>query len=39
MAAGSILLGVPTGGLAPFGIWIWSMIDAWQVASGKWSKW
>jgi len=39
MAAGSILLAIPSGGLVSFGIWIWSMIDAYQVASGKWKAW
>lgn len=39
MAAGSILLGIPSGGLVTLGVWIWSMIDAYQVASGKWKAW
>jgi len=39
MAAGSILLAIPSGGLVSFGVWIWSMIDAYQVASGKWKAW
>ena len=39
MAAASILLGVPSGGLVSLGVWIWSMIDAYQVASGKWKAW
>lgn len=39
MALASLLLGVATGGLVSFGVWIWSMIDAYQVASGKWSAW
>lgn len=39
MAVASVLLAVPTGGLVPFGVWIWSMIDAFQVASGKWKAW
>jgi TM2 domain-containing membrane protein YozV len=39
MAVASVLLAVPTGGLVPFGVWIWSMIDAYQVASGKWKAW
>jgi TM2 domain-containing membrane protein YozV len=39
MAAGSILLGIPSGGLVSLGIWIWSMIDAYQVASGHWKAW
>ena len=39
MAAGSILLGVPSGGLVTLGVWIWSAIDAYQVASGKWKAW
>ena len=39
MAAATLVLGIPTGGLVAFGIWIWSMVDAYQVASGKWSIW
>jgi TM2 domain-containing membrane protein YozV len=39
MALASLLLGVATAGLVTFGVWIWSMIDAYQVASGKWSTW
>ena len=39
MAAVTIFLGVATGGLVAFGVWIWSMIDAYQVASGKWPIW
>jgi TM2 domain-containing membrane protein YozV len=39
MAGASLVLGIPTGGLVPLGVWIWSMIDAYQVASGKWKAW
>ena len=39
MAVASVLLAVPSGGLVPFGVWIWSMVDAYQVASGKWKAW
>ena len=39
MAVASLLLGIPTGGLVWLGVWIWSMIDAYQVASGKWKAW
>jgi TM2 domain-containing membrane protein YozV len=39
MAAATLVLGIPTGGLVPFAVWIWSMVDAYQVASGKWSIW
>jgi TM2 domain-containing membrane protein YozV len=39
MAGGTLVLGVATGGLASFAIWVWSMIDAWQVAQGKWKPW
>ena len=39
MAGGSILLGVASGGLVTVGVWIWSAIDAYQVASGKWKAW
>lgn len=28
-----------TGGLLTFGVWIWSMIDGWQVAAGKMKPW
>ncbi len=39
MAARSILLGIPSVGLVILGVWIWSRIDAYQVASGKWKAW
>lgn len=39
MAAASLLLGVVSGGLVSLGMWVWSMIDAHHVASGKWSAW
>jgi TM2 domain-containing membrane protein YozV len=39
MAGASILLGIPSGGIVTLAIWIWSMIDAYQVASGKWKAW
>ena len=39
MAGASILLGLPSGGLVSLGVWVWSMIDAYQVASGKWKAW
>ena len=39
IAAASILLGVPTSGLVTIGVWIWSAIDAYQVASGHWKAW
>jgi TM2 domain-containing membrane protein YozV len=39
MAAGSIFLGPVTGGLVALAILIWSAVDAYQVASGKWSPW
>ncbi|HSC64912.1 MAG TPA: TM2 domain-containing protein [Caldimonas sp.] len=39
MAAASILLGVPSGGLVTLGVWVWSAIDGYQVASGKWKAW
>ena len=39
MAAASILLGLPSGGLVTLGVWIWSAIDAYQVASGHWKAW
>ncbi len=39
MAAISIFIGIPTAGVVSFGIWIWSMIDAYNVASGKSPLW
>ena len=39
MAAATLVLGLPTGGLVAFAVWVWSMIDAYQVASGKWPMW
>jgi TM2 domain-containing membrane protein YozV len=39
MLGGTIVLGVPTAGLVPFGVWIWSMFDAYQVAGGKGKAW
>ena len=39
MLGATLILGVPTGFLVSFGIWIWSMVDAYQVASGKWPIW
>ena len=28
-----------TAGLATFAIWIWAMVDGWQVASGNFKTW
>ncbi|HMI93863.1 MAG TPA: hypothetical protein VK509_20960 [Polyangiales bacterium] len=39
MFFGAVLLAVPTGGFAVLGCWVWSGIDAYQVATGKWSLW
>ena len=39
MLALAIIGGAVTGGLVTLGIWIWSMIDAYQVASGKGKIW
>ena len=39
MVAATLVLGLPTGGLIAFAVWVWSMVDAYQVASGKWSMW
>lgn len=39
MAAISVLLSVPTGGLSSLGVWIWSMVDSFKVAKGEWSMW
>lgn len=39
MLIGGILGFALTGGLVTLGFWIWSMIDAYQVASGKGKIW
>ena len=39
MVAATLVLGLPSGGLIAFAVWVWSMVDAYQVASGKWSMW
>jgi TM2 domain-containing membrane protein YozV len=39
MLALTLVLGLATGGLVSIAVWIWSMVDAYQVASGKWSTW
>ncbi|MGH8727333.1 MAG: zinc-ribbon domain-containing protein [Burkholderiales bacterium] len=39
MLAGAILGGAVTLGIVYFAVWIWSMIDAYQVAAGKMKKW
>ena len=39
MLGGAILLGALTGGLGYVAFWIWSMFDAYQVASGKGKIW
>jgi TM2 domain-containing membrane protein YozV len=39
MLAGGIIGLVISGGVITFGFWIWSMIDAYQVASGKGKIW
>jgi len=39
MFGGAILGFVFTGGLLTLGFWIWSMVDAYQVASGKGKPW
>src|SRR5688572_13460821 len=42
---GAVMLGVSlvgifiSGGIITFGVWIWSMIDAYHVASGKGKIW
>lgn len=28
-----------TGGLATLAVWVWSMVDGWQVAAGKMRPW
>jgi TM2 domain-containing membrane protein YozV len=39
MLGGAILGGAVTLGIVYFAVWIWSMIDAYQVAAGKMKKW
>ena len=39
MLLGSIILGPFTAGVASLGIWIWSMIDAYNVAKGTGKRW
>jgi len=39
MFVGAVLGIWLTGGLATLAIWIWSMIDGWQVAAGKMKPW
>jgi TM2 domain-containing membrane protein YozV len=39
MLGGSLLLGPAPGGLVALAILVWSAVDAYQVASGKWSPW
>lgn len=39
MFVGAVLGLMFTGGLATIAIWIWSMIDGYQVASGKGKVW
>lgn len=39
MFAGAVLGLMFTAGVATIGVWIWSMIDAYQVASGKGKVW
>jgi TM2 domain-containing membrane protein YozV len=34
-----LFFGWETLGVVPFAVWIWAMIDAYQVASGKWKRW
>ena len=37
---GCFLVGIPlSGGVVSFGVWIWSMIDAYNVGSRKWPIW
>jgi TM2 domain-containing membrane protein YozV len=39
MVLGTIILPWFTWGSAAVGIWIWSVIDAYNVAAGKWTLW
>ena len=39
MLAATLLFGFATGGLVAVAVWIWSMVDAYQVASGAWRAW
>jgi len=39
MFFGAILGFWLTAGVATFAIWVWGMIDGWQVAAGKFNRW
>ena len=39
MFVGAVLGIWLTGGLATLAVWIWSMVDGWQVAAGKMKPW
>lgn len=39
MLAGTVVLGLLTGGIAVLAFWIWSVYDAYQVAGGKLALW
>lgn len=39
MFVGAVLGIWLTGGLATLAIWVWSMVDGWQVAAGKMKPW
>jgi TM2 domain-containing membrane protein YozV len=39
MFVGAILGAFLTAGVATFFIWIWGMVDGWQVAAGKMKRW
>lgn len=39
MFFGAILGFWLTAGVATFAIWIWGMVDGWQVAAGKFNRW
>lgn len=37
---GGFVLGLwLTAGVVSIGIWVWAMIDGWQVAAGKFKRW
>lgn len=39
MLVGGIVLAIATGGIGVLPVWLWSMYDAHQVASGKMALW
>lgn len=39
MLVGAFFLGSITAGVGYLAIWIWAVVDAYQVAKGNWSLW